>query len=386
MTHTGASVVRRLEKALKRVLLAILRLLIGSSSSPDIDPVRIKSVLIIRQHNQLGDMLCIVPFLRSLRELLPDGRIVLMASPVNYDVMLHNKYLSDVINYRKEDFLGGRRLHPIRLWRFIRELRGEKFDLAIVPATVSTSFTSDLLAYISGARLRMGAGWLDGVGNPSGFFFNKLVDLDWRRTPERHQTLRNADIASGWLAPPTVLSCEITLTTDEQAWGNSFIRKVKSEPKSLIALHPGAGKPPNRWPAESFARVAEILSSEFDAEVLVTVGPMDGEPLKQFESYMNLPFHLVAGLQIRKVASILAKVNLVISNDTGIMHVAAAVGVPVLSLFGPTDPRQWAPTGEQNRYIQGRDGRIETITVQEVLTEARSMLRRQSLSPRVIAG
>lgn len=386
MTRTGARVVRRLEKALKRLLLAILRLFLGSSSTPALVPSEIRSILIIRQHNQLGDMLCIVPFLRTLRELLPDARIVLIASPVNYDVMLHNRYLSDVVNYRKQDFLDAGRLHPIRVWRFIRELRSERFDLAIVPATVSMSFTSDLLAYISGARLRVGAGRLDGLQNPSGYFFNKLVDLDWRKTPERHQALRNADIASGWVSSPTVLSTEITLTADEQDWGKSFIYSLQAKHKSFIALHPGAGKPPNRWPAAAFSQVAELLSSEFDAEVLVTAGPVDEEPVKQFESCMNIPFHLIKGLPIRKVASVLRQMNLVISNDTGIMHVAAAVGAPVLSLFGPTDPRQWAPTGEQNRYIQGREGKIETITVEEVLAEARSILRRQSLSSRVIAG
>jgi ADP-heptose:LPS heptosyltransferase len=82
----------------------------------------------------------------------------------------------------------------------------------------------------------------------------------------------------------------------------------------------------------------------------------------------------VANKSIREVAAILSLARLVISNDTGIMHVAAAVGTPVLSLFGPTDPEQWAPIGTKHRYIVGKGGDIETIPVEEVLTVAREML------------
>ncbi|RPH35250.1 hypothetical protein EHM92_06495, partial [bacterium] len=85
-----------------------------------------------------------------------------MASPVNVDVMRNNRYLDEVILYDKREFLDHGRLRPVSLLRFIRELRARRFTIAIVPATVSMSFTSDLLAYASGAHCRIGAGSLNG--------------------------------------------------------------------------------------------------------------------------------------------------------------------------------------------------------------------------------
>ena len=106
-----------------------------------------------------------------------------MASPVNIEVMEHNRYVSEVINYDKANFLGRGWIKLGTTWTFIRKLRAGKYDVAIVPSTVSTSFTSDLLTFLSGARTRIGAGSIDGRENPSGFFFNVPIDLDWREEP-----------------------------------------------------------------------------------------------------------------------------------------------------------------------------------------------------------
>jgi ADP-heptose:LPS heptosyltransferase len=143
----------------------------------------------------------------------------------------------------------------------------------------------------------------------------------------------------------------------------------------MIAFHPGAGKPPNRWPAERFAGLAELLVSEYGARAFVTAGPMDDEPVARMQEGMHVPCTIVRRKPIREVAALLSWMDLVISNDTGIMHVAAAVGVPVLSLFGPTEPAQWAPTGARHRVLRGEAGNIDALSLEQVLREARTMLR-----------
>ena len=239
------------------------------------------------------------------------------------------------------------------------------------------SFTSDIVAYLSGARYRVGATSLGGLDNPSGFVFNLPRQLDWHSTPHRHQTLRNYDIVSGLIEPPADLSHEITLLSDEISEGKLFVRNEKSHKTLCIAFHPGAGKAPNRWPAWQFAEVANTLAREFRAMVLVTSGPMDDQPTAEMEAALDVGFKVLKNQYIRTVASILKSADLVISNDTGIMHVAGAVGTPVLSLFGPTDPEQWAPIGAQNRYIQGANGDIRAIETGDVLRYAREMLRKE---------
>jgi len=298
-----------------------------------------------------------------------------MASPVNEEIMLRNRSLDEVLVFKKERYLRRWGLRIGNAVKDLREIRSRKYELAVVPSTVSTSLTSDFLAYLSGARFRIGARSLDGEKNPSGFLFTQPVDLDWRELPERHQTLRNADIMGSYTYLPEDLSHEITLGEEEERWGRNQVAEWKGGMRKAIAIHPGAGKVCNRWPSERFAEVAEMLSREFEALVVITAGPMDDEEVELVENASSVNIQVVHNKPIRRVASILKYMDLVVSNDTGIMHVAAGVGTPVLSLFGPTDPRQWAPLGEIHRYIKSETSDMGEISVSHVMRIAREMLR-----------
>ena len=365
---------RSLELLLKRTLLGVLRVLFRSSAPADPFAQNPRSILVIRQHNQLGDMLCVVPLLRALREKYPVASISLMTSPVNDAVMRKNRSLTDTILYDKTDFLRNGLIRPLSLLKFVRNLRRRKFDMTLVPATVSTSFTSDFLARLSGAPVRIGALSLDGTASPSSFFFNVPVALDWRGDPHRHQTLRNMDLVASGGIRTRDLSLEITLTAEEEREGEAIAARVKGSSKILVGIHPGAGKPPNRWPAENFAAIANMLAAQADAAILVTSGPMDEEPLAQLLPILSARPEILRNRPIRTVAAVLKKLDLYITNDTGLMHVAAGTGVPVLSLFGPTDPHQWAPTAANCCYLVGDNGVIGNITVDAVRLKAMAML------------
>lgn len=322
-------------------------------------------------------MLCAVPLLRALRAKFPSAHITLIASPVNYDVMLHLRYIDRVILFDKREFLG-RGLRGLRaLFRFVRSLRSERFDLAIVPSTVSISFTSDLLARLSGARVRIGASRLGRKESLSAFCFNVPVEIEWNSTPTRHQTLRNLDIAKPLGLEVPSLHLELTFNDDEAQAANQLKKNKMESSKRIVIYHPGAGKPPNRWRAERFAHVANALSKSLGVTTLISEGPMDAVPVSEMLRHLTVPFELIQGKTIREVATILSAADLVITNDTGIMHVAASVGAPVLSLFGPTDPEQWAPIGAQNRFLKGEGGDINTIATEEVIRCAEEMISKR---------
>ena len=337
-------------------------------------PASFNRILVVRPHNQLGDMLCATPLLRALRRKYPAASITLITSPLNHDVMVGLRYLDSVVCFDKRQFLRGGPSGIVRLVKFIRALRSPAYDLAIVPSTVSTSFTSDLLARLSGAGVRIGPSSLNGIDNPSAFLYNIPVHLDWRDTPTRHQTLRNSDIAQSLDIVTSDLSHEMTLREDEIRDARTWANEHSAGRNCRIAIHPGAGKPPNRWPAVAFARIAGTLARDYDARIFITAGPMDDETIERLRPELDLDAVWIRNEPIRTVAAKLQQMHLVISNDTGIMHVAAAVGTPVLSLFGPTDPEQWAPRNLKNRYICGKGGRIDTITGEDVLRVSREML------------
>lgn len=320
-------------------------------------------------------MLCVVPLLRALRTAFPSAKIVLMTSLVNHEVMRGNRYLDDVMLYDKRELLSrwGLRISAIRT--FVKDLQERRFDMTIVPATVSMSFTSDLLALLSGAPVRIGAASLNGRENPSAYVYTRAVELDWRECEDRHQTLRNFDCARDLGMPAPELFSEMTLSPMEQEEGRRFAEPLRTGKECLVvAIHPGAGKVPNRWPADRFAAVARTLGKRHETALLVTAGPMDDDPLEYLRNCLDVPCYVIQNQPIRRVASILANADLLISNDTGIMHVGAAVGTPVVSLFGPTDPRQWAPVGARHRWLRGDEGDITNISVDAVLNAAEEVL------------
>ena len=302
-------------------------------------------------------MLCAVPLLRALRMKFPGAHIVLVTSPVNHAIMLNHPFVDAVLQYRKS---------PFSLLQFYRAFRGRRYDLAVVPTTVSISATSNFIALLSGARMRIGPRSLAGQGNAGSYCFTTGVDLDWQNEPRRHQTLRNLDILAPLNVPPGSLSMTIGITPSEKSAAQRFISSPRSRRKVLVGMHPGAGKVMNQWPPDRFASLADRLHEEHGAGIVVTAGPMDDDPLQALRGHIRSEFLIVERQPIRTVAAIIDQIDLFITNDTGIMHVAAATSASVLALFGPTDPLQWAPVGSKNKYIAAPDGLIGSLSVEQV--------------------
>jgi heptosyltransferase-2 len=359
---------------MNRVMAKIVSWIIRPSPKKPDHLQKFKKLLVIRQHDQLGDMLCAVPLLHALRKSYPDARITLIASPVNYRVMEHHPYLDEVLCYDKKKYWKS----PLLLLQFLRQLRSSAFDVAIVPATVSFSGTSDLLALISGAGMRIGPASLSGEKNPCANFYTHPVTLSWDSDPHRHQTLRNLDILGSLGISCEDLTLTMGFTQEEKRYGENSALSLRGNNPFLVGIHPGAGKPDNRWKAEYFAEIANKLSTERNASIVVTVGPMDDGPYSLLAKRLRCPHEVVYKKSLRTVASIISKFDLFLTNDTGIMHVAAATGTNIVALFGGTDPLQWAPKGTYVRYISMPNGDVNSISTETVWGEIDAILMQKS--------
>lgn len=354
---------RNIEQRFKSALLRASKLVRPIAALESFSVSSVRSILVVRQHNELGDMLCCVPLLRALRQHLPEARITLVASPINYAIMLHNPYVDEVLLYDKRHVM-----------RFRTQLKSRVFNLAVVPCTVSVSVTSDVIAYFSGAKVRVGPQSLNGVENPSGFLHNVRVSLDWTQSVRTHQTEQNLRILEPMGISTGDQRIVVGLTEEERAWAGEFLGERGGNANRLIGFHPGAGKRSNRWPADRFAGVANVLTERLGARTVVTSGPKDRATTDSFLSKLKQRAVVVENRTIREVAGIVDQLDLFITNDTGVMHVAGGTSVPVLSLFGPTDPHQWAPIGGKNRFIFSEDGSVESISEDSVTAAALDML------------
>jgi ADP-heptose:LPS heptosyltransferase len=326
------------------------------------DPRRI---LLVRQHNQMGDMLCAVPAFRAVRQTFPGARTLLVTAPVNDGVVRGNPYLDEVLLFDKVAV----RRSPRAALRFLRELRAFRADLAVVLNTVSYSGTSSWIAVLSGARWIIG-----GDSRPFGWSFSIwLYNLQMPTEPEvvghaiDHglRPLREVGFRIGDRS--TVL---VPDETDHRAAADFL---ATAGPPPWVALHPGAGKEANRWPASHFAAAAARLEEAGFSPFLVE-GPTDAAATAATQAARTRPLPVLRGVSVRVVGAALERCALALVNDTGVMHVAGAVGTPTLALFGPTPAASWKPPGEHVTALQSPDGTMEGLGLETVEAALRPLM------------
>ncbi|MFH0777143.1 MAG: glycosyltransferase family 9 protein [Candidatus Eisenbacteria bacterium] len=324
------------------------------------------AILVVRQQNQMGDMLLASPCLRALRGHFPDAYIALLASHENQAVVRDNPHLDEVFVYDKPRF----RRSPVELLRLLAALRARRFDVAIVLSTVSLSVTSVLLALLSGARYRVSYGGKDYGMSFADAAFHVPVPLG---DPGVHQTRLGLGLLEHFGITAEDLSPMMATTAEADEFARAFLAGHNVDPShTVVGIHPGAGKRKNRWPASSFGQVAEALAE--GARVIAIAGPSDKDVLAEMLREVALPMPLLSGESIGRVAAVLKRLSLFICNDTGVLHVAAAVGCPTLALFGPTDPEKWAPLTPACRTIRAPSADLAGLGVGPVLAAAREIL------------
>ncbi len=316
-------------------------------------------ILIVRQHNQMGDMVCATPALRALKEKFPTARLILVTSPVNGAVVRHDRNLDTVLTFSQRMWR-----RPWALMRFIRALRRPRCELAFVLCSVSFSVTSAAIALACGAR------WIVGPDSlPYGWDISRhIFALEMPGSP-----VMDRPAVEHGLAPLQAVGID---TADhaprvEPAPGErEQAREVMSRlglGDGFWALHPGAGKRQNVWPPERFAVVAARAAAA-GRQVLILYGPADGpclDLLRQALDKVSSPSQAEQIMVAPQVAvgvgaALLERAERFLCNDTGVMHVAGAVGTPTLALFGPTDPALWKPPSPLVRALRSSQQQPDT--------------------------
>lgn len=359
---------RKIERSSKKAAIRILARLIRTRK---LDPGRVtgrlRSVLVIRQHNQMGDMLLAVPAFRAIKESYPGVRLGVVTSAINRDVLLNNPSIDYLYCFDKRNPLGHVRL--------IRAIRSRRFDLVIVLHTVSFSMTSVLLALLSGAAVRAGS-----TSRPFGHSLGEAVFhielplpgeeelLSMNETEHNLYPLSLLGIRTDDLAPAIVPS------GDDLRWADEFCAPFTDGTALILAVHPGAGKLRNIWPAERFAAVANGIGDLRPAVVVVVEGPRDAEYASRFLRECRQRCAVIRGRTIGEVAAVLRRSSLVLCNDTGVMHVSCASGARTLAVFGPTAPGRWTPKCGNLFVVEAPGGSLPRLPAETVLARAVELL------------
>lgn len=145
---------------------------------------------------------------------------------------------------------------------------------------------------------------------------------------------------------------KIFLKEEDVRLGNNFLEKrIGNLGKLLVALHPGSGSWQKNWPVDRFAALIHWLRDEMDVNIIIVSGPADRENVKKLKMLVQTDYILADRLPLPTLAAILQQCHLFIGNDSGISHLAAAMGIKTVAIFGSTDPRLWAPRGRQVKIL-----------------------------------
>lgn len=291
---------------------------------------------------QLGDLLCAVPALRAIRHARPAARITLIGLPWASDFVARIPYVDDFMEFPGFPGLPERRPDLAKLEAFLAEAQARRFDLAI-QMHGSGVLTNQLIALL-GAR-RCAGFHLPGQPSP-----NPRTFLPW--SDELPEIRRLLALTEHLGMPSRGEMLELPILPAEAATFAALRAMLPLGERGYACIHPGARLASRRWLPERFALVADALAAVGLGVVLT--GTADEAPLlAAIRQNMRRPAIDLAGhTTLGTLAALVAAADLVVCNDTGMSHVAAAVGTPSVVICSGADARRWRPLdGQRHRVL-----------------------------------
>lgn len=293
---------------------------------------------------QLGDLLCTVPALRALRRAAPQARITLIGLPwASSLVARYGMLVDDFIAFPGYPGMPEAEPQPDALPRFFAAARAQEFDLAI-QLHGSGGLTNPLTQRLGAKRI---AGfYLEGDPCPDAGTF-----LQWN--PREHEVLRYLRLLARLGISADGDQLEFPLRPGDHA--ELALAAPSLQPGSHVCIHPGARLPSRRWPPQRFADVADGLAA--DGWTVIVTGAADEQPLTAavLEAMKAPAIDLTGRTSLGGLAALLAGARLLVCNDTGVSHVAAAVRAPSVVVCSGADPDRWAPLDRERHRVLHAD-------------------------------
>ena len=306
-----------------------------------------QKILIVKL-SAIGDVVQTLPMLEALRSHNPQAHIDWLVEEEASDLLIGHPALQRVMvsrrkTWQKRLFCRGDFWSTLgEIGKFIRELRSIEYDWIIDNHGI---FKSGLLVLLSRGRRKIGFQASPGIADEGNYLFTKE-----RYKPlniEKHALERYLDLIAqvGVRVGKPALNFPVPANARREA--EKLLQKNGFARHPLVIIHPMAKWPTKQWPLENFARVAHALAQK-GASVVFTGGPVDERPVRELWQGIQTPpqvLNLAGQTNLQVLAGLFSFADLVLTPDTGPMHLAAAVQAPLIALFGPTAPGRTGPYG-----------------------------------------
>jgi heptosyltransferase-2 len=348
---------------------------------PENSDKQYRRILVIRT-DRLGDVLLSTPVIKALRRKFPQSYIAMMVSPYTKDAVEGNPDLDKVIIFDKDakDSQGW-----LGTLKAARRLKKNKFDLAIV---LHPTRRMHLLTFLAGIPKRLG------YDRKFPFLLTDRIKHT-KQLGQKHESEYALDLVRYLGIEPQDKTLFMPIKQESEEWLEALFAKegIGSGDKLLI-IHPTASCNSRIWPGERFAEVADKLALKYGFKVIVVSSPADVQKAQEvIKTMRSKVLDLTGKTSISQLASLLKRSQLFISTDSGPMHIACALGIPVITIFGRSQaglsPQRWGPLGENSRILYKTVGCtvclahncqkgfacLKATTVEDVLKAADSILK-----------
>lgn len=331
----------------------------------------IHNILVIKLR-YIGDVLLTTPFLHVLRQGFPDARVTMLVNPGTEDVLRYNLDVSEVICLPPTGI--------IPQFQFCRGLREHRFDCVV---DLTDGDRSAFISFVTGARLRIG---FNHEGRLRGRLYSHRVNASYGAM---HMIEYHAMAFSSLGLPIQGGEPTLPLSSEDHKRAHRILETLELDQKQWVIIHPAARYWFKAWPADRFAALGDVLYKRGFHVVLVGGQKEQFLETEILKTAKNPMASLIGKTSLLELAALMKHCRLFIGNDAGPMHMAAAVGCPVVALFGPSNPTVWRPRGKHAKTIykgldcrecfhpgcsRGEQSCMKLIAVQEVLEAAEEFL------------
>ncbi len=354
--------------------------------------MEVQKILVLRL-SAVGDVIRTLPAVKALKERCPSSQITWVVEEPSKNFLESQPELDDVVLFPRKRWTQGIR-SPRAWWRtakemnqWVKELRRRQFDVVL---DFHGILKSGVLSLLSGSPRRIGFDWRSSKEGSS-LFSNVKVELP-KEGITRYQRGFYLLKGLGFDVPHT--SGPLSIPPRDREYVDSFFSQLLVPPsRPLIAIHPGTSLNygSKRWMPDRYAQLADRLTREIQGTVVFTWGPGELPLVEEMRKAMTAPSILAPPTEsLTQLGEVFKRCNLYIGGDTGPTLIASMMGVPVVILYGPTDPFLYEPVGKHTNVMKEvgcnpcrkRSCKemtcLEKITVEDVFGAARELLTRPS--------
>jgi ADP-heptose:LPS heptosyltransferase len=332
------------------------------------DPRLVRRVLFLR-HDKIGDMIVTLSTFHTLKRFYPQIEIGVLASRANALVVKNDASVTHVYIHHKT---------PRGLLRTFREIRRQNYDV-VIDLMTGASVTSLILATVAAP-----GSYRFGVGKEAFARYYDFYSLEWRNHEQKlhiSEVFRSTLMPFGIQLQQGVLNGKIQLSAAEQQRGKDIADKIRDKRfRQLVLLNPSAGKLDRTWAADKFVRLVGVISRAYpQVQFVVSYAPIEIKLAKRMADAGGDNVSIIPeGLSILDIIALLSHIDLVISVDTSICHIAAELDVPLIALYSGNNVNfsRWRPYGQRVWAVRSPNHiGIEGITLEQMLSEVERLMR-----------